>query len=60
MITRTQKQMVDYCDMCNGQTQVAVVIGELDLVFCGHHDRQYKDNLLKIATVTFGSFDWEM
>jgi len=52
--------MLDYCDMCNGQTQVAVVIGELDLVFCGHHGRQYKDNLLEVATVTFGSFDWEM
>jgi hypothetical protein len=41
---------LDYCDRCGaiGKAHVMLSNGH-DLVFCGHHAREYHDKLLDIA-----------
>lgn len=42
--------MNDNCDRCGATGQVYVVLPSgLDLVFCGHHGREYESKLLDIA-----------
>jgi Zn ribbon nucleic-acid-binding protein len=40
----------DRCDRCGAQARVrAVLPGGGDLVFCGHHAREYDEQLRKVA-----------
>ena len=41
---------VDRCDRCGAQAYVRVLLaGRLELLFCGHHNRQYASALANIA-----------
>jgi hypothetical protein len=41
---------VDRCDRCGAQAYVRVLLpGRLELLFCGHHSRQYSSALEDIA-----------
>jgi hypothetical protein len=41
---------VDRCDRCGAQAYVRVLLaGRLELLFCGHHNRQHAAALAKIA-----------
>ena len=38
------------CDRCQAQAKVRVVlVGGGDLVFCGHHAREYDDTIKEVA-----------
>jgi Zn ribbon nucleic-acid-binding protein len=40
----------DRCDRCNAQAKIRVVLpGGGDLVFCGHHAREYDEKLRQVA-----------
>jgi hypothetical protein len=40
----------DLCDRCGAQAYVRVVLpGDLQLLFCAHHNRQHAEALAKIA-----------
>jgi hypothetical protein len=40
----------DRCDRCGAQAYVRVLLASgLELLFCGHHNRQYANALTKIA-----------
>ena len=42
--------MNDYCDRCGAIGKVYVILPSgNDLVFCGHHGREYEPQLLDIA-----------
>jgi hypothetical protein len=42
---------LDYCDRCGAHGKVRYVLENgTDLVFCGHHSREYSDRLFLIAT----------
>lgn len=59
-MTKTMEQMMNYCDRCNAPAQLAIAIGELDLIFCGHHAREHETKLKEIATKIVGDFDFVM
>ena len=41
---------VDRCDRCGAQAYVRVLLpSRLELLFCGHHNRQYSSALANIA-----------
>ena len=41
---------VDRCDRCGAQAYIRVMlVSGGELLFCGHHGRQYDDGLRKIA-----------
>jgi hypothetical protein len=45
---------MDRCDRCGAQAYVRVELASTaDLIFCGHHARQYEDKLLEIAVVIY-------
>ena len=45
-----QPAAVDRCDRCGAQGKVRVVLaGGGDLVFCGHHARQYDATIQSVA-----------
>ena len=40
----------DRCDRCRAQAKIRVVLpGGGDLVFCGHHAREYETTIRKVA-----------
>jgi len=40
----------DRCDRCGAQARVRVIMpGGGDLLFCGHHGKQYSEQLRKVA-----------
>jgi len=44
-------KIYDHCDRCGAAGKVQVVLPSgLDLMFCGHHAREYKDTIHDIAT----------
>lgn len=48
----------DRCDRCGAQAFVRVVLaGGGDLLFCGHHGKQYADGLRKIAAEVIDETD---
>jgi recombinational DNA repair protein (RecF pathway) len=40
---------LDRCDRCGAQAQVRAVLPTGELLFCGHHARQYADALERAA-----------
>ena len=45
---------MDRCDRCGAQAYVRVELASTaDLLFCGHHAKQYEDKLLEIAVVIY-------
>lgn len=36
----------DRCDRCGAQAKARFVLGEQDLLFCGHHTQEYRVNLV--------------
>jgi Zn ribbon nucleic-acid-binding protein len=41
----------DRCDRCNAQAKIRVVLpGGGDLVFCGHHAREYDTKIREVAS----------
>lgn len=49
---------VDRCDRCGAQGKVRVVLaGGGDLVFCGHHARQYDSTIRSVAAEVVTSED---
>lgn len=50
LATTTSLTAMDRCDKCGAQAYVRVVLsGGADLLFCGHHGRQYELKLREIA-----------
>ena len=48
----TRLTALDRCDRCGAQAYVEVELaGGAELLFCGHHARQYEDKLLEVAIV---------
>ena len=41
----------DRCDRCGAQAYVEVELAEGELLFCGHHARQYADRLREVAVL---------
>lgn len=51
LATTTSLTALDRCDRCGAQAYVRVVLsGGADLLFCGHHGRQYELKLREIAS----------
>jgi hypothetical protein len=45
---------MDRCDRCGAQAYVRVELASTaDLLFCGHHAKQYEDKLLEIAVAIY-------
>ncbi len=46
---RPELSALDRCDRCGAQAFAQAVLPAGDLLFCGHHFRQYEDSLRKLA-----------
>jgi hypothetical protein len=48
----------DRCDRCRAQAKTRVVLpGGGDLVFCGHHAREYETTIREVAAEVFKAED---
>jgi ribosomal protein L37E len=48
----------DRCDRCGAQAYVVAVLNQgADLLFCGHHARQYEDKLREVAVAIHDESD---
>ena len=51
MLETTPLNAVDRCDRCGAQAYVrAVLISGLELLFCGHHAKEYAEGLKNAAS----------
>ena len=47
-----------HCDRCRAQAKIRVVLpGGGDLVFCGHHAREYETTIREVAAEVFKAED---
>ena len=50
----TRLTVMDRCDRCGAQAYVRVELASTaDLIFCGHHAKQYEDSLFEIAIAIY-------
>lgn len=42
---------LDRCDSCGAQAYVRVVLGDSELLFCGHHAKKHESKLRPMAEV---------
>ena len=48
----TDLTVLDRCDRCGADARVRVVFSSgVELQFCGHHGRQFRERLLQVATL---------
>jgi len=40
---------LDRCDRCSAAAQLIALLPAGELMFCGHHSRQYRDGLIDIG-----------
>ena len=51
ILETTPLNAVDRCDRCGAQAYVrATLLSGLELLFCGHHAKEYADKLKKVST----------